>query len=171
MRQGILGPWAEFHRTIEAQHCAKNPSDSLIHGHFDVQGKCTGIFRHGTLHGNPPGGSFGIARIEEPGPVAVKYRDRGVKNVSHHLVQIACPLNRPVDPIQAFEEMDMSQPYSFGSFAVGYVSCYPKDRRLVFILNQFACINYLNSIASPVYKSIFVWLNLLPSRMSGKIFL
>ena len=116
---------SELGRRIEGQRAAGSangrhrPADIRVHGKVDPRGHRAGIFGTGALHRRSPGGGLRIARIDEPSPVAFEDRKRYAENVAHHLLEIVCLLNRQIDPIHAFEEMQIGLKPSIDVLALG----------------------------------------------------
>ena len=98
----------------------KHLGDARVHG-LVPEREGTWVLRPGVLHGHAPRPGLRIARIDQPRPIAIEDRKHFVEDVAHHLLEVVRALDRPVDPIQAFEEPEMGAAFLFRALALGDV--------------------------------------------------
>src|SRR5262249_45753955 len=59
-----------------------------------------------------------ITGIDQPRAVAIKDRQHCVKHIAHHLLEVICSLNGPVNPIHGLQEREMSLVLLFCALAL-----------------------------------------------------
>src|SRR4029453_5358668 len=74
------------------------------------------------FHHNAPEWSAGVARINDPGPIAVEDVERRLEDVAHHAVEVRSPLDRPVDAVHRLQEPQVRLVLPLGALALGDVA-------------------------------------------------
>ena len=117
-RRHLLGPRIEGHGAARSPNGRHHAEEFRIHRKLDPWGERLGIFGAGSLHWRSQGRGLGPAWIHQKGSVASEDRKRRVENLAHHRPEILRLLDRQIDPIHAFEEMQIGLKLSVYAFAL-----------------------------------------------------
>jgi hypothetical protein len=112
VRQRQIEAWAECDRTIRGASRRESLRSRRVHRYLASPCR-TGIFRPGAFHDGIPRGRLGIARIDQERAVTVEDGKDRIEYVAHCLFEIIGALDRAVDLIEAFEDLEMGEPVLF----------------------------------------------------------
>src|SRR6266536_2467495 len=122
VRAGSVRRRAEVRISCHTRPKLTRSSTSLrgkIAYHAEAEG--ADVFGPGTLHSHSMEVSFRITGINQPRPIASEGHQHDIESITHHLLEVAGPLDGAVDHVHAFEEPQLRPVFFLSTLALGYI--------------------------------------------------